>query len=153
MEEMIAPYRKLYRLVEGRSSRREYWLFFVLAVVLHLIPFVLLSSAIGELGSIDPQQAGRALAGMGLIAIVMMVPLYLILAVTWLAMAALSVRRLHDAGLTGWIYLALLLCNFVPLINLFVWVVYLGMMALPGTPGPNRYGPPPGETDSSAVFA
>ncbi|MCB2067330.1 MAG: DUF805 domain-containing protein [Erythrobacter sp.] len=152
MDEMIAPYRKLYRLVEGRSSRREFWLFLLLALVLHLIPMFLLSSAVGGLGGLDPQAMGRAIAAMGVGALLTMVPLYLILGVTWVAMVAVSIRRLHDAGLTGWIYLALLLANLVPLINLFAWIAYLGLMALPGTPGPNRYGEPPvGEGEAATA--
>ena len=153
MEEMIAPYRKLYRLVEGRSSRREYWLFFLLALVLHVIPVLLLSSAIGGLGALDPQAAGRAMAGMGMMALLMMVPLYLILGVTWVAMIAVSIRRLHDAGLTGWIYFGLLLANLVPLVNLFAWIAYLGLMAMPGTPGPNRYGERPDDAEQASAFA
>ena len=126
MDDMIAPYRKLYRLVEGRSSRREFWLFLLLAAVLHAIPVVLFSNAAGELGALDPQQVGRALAGMGMFALLMMLPLYVILGVTWVALVAVSIRRLHDAGLTGWIYFGLLACNFVPLVNLIMlWVFAL----------------------------
>lgn len=40
-----------------------------------------------------------------------------------------GVRRLHDVGRRGWWWFA------VP--------VALVLMALPGDPGPNRYGPPP----------
>ena len=48
---------------------------------------------------------------------------------------AVSVRRLHDSGRSGWFVLLL----FVPLINLFC----IALLCLPGTPGPNRYGPQP----------
>ena len=43
-------------------------------------------------------------------------------------------RRLHDSDKSGWWYLL----AFVPFGGLVVLVFTL----LPGTPGPNRYGPP-----------
>ena len=50
-------------------------------------------------------------------------------------MLAVSVRRLHDSGRSGWFALLL----FVPLINLFC----IALLCLPGTPGSNRFGPVP----------
>ncbi len=47
----------------------------------------------------------------------------------------ISVQRLHDAGWTGWMWLL----NLVP----FVGSVFpLVVMAVPGNPGTNQYGPP-----------
>ena len=46
------------------------------------------------------------------------------------------VRRLHDLNYTGWFALALLL-GWIGMILLAV------LAAIPGTPGPNRFGPPP----------
>ena len=48
---------------------------------------------------------------------------------------AVSVRRLHDSGRSGWFVLLL----FVPLVNLFC----LALLCVPGTPGANRYGARP----------
>jgi uncharacterized membrane protein YhaH (DUF805 family) len=48
---------------------------------------------------------------------------------------AVAVRRLHDTGRSGW----WLLIGVVP----FVDLVILYMHALPGTNGPNQYGPDP----------
>ena len=47
---------------------------------------------------------------------------------------ALTVKRLHDIGAQG-IFAAAL---FIPALNL---VAFLVLCLLPGTPGPNRYGP------------
>ncbi|EIK98753.1 hypothetical protein PMM47T1_01905 [Pseudomonas sp. M47T1] len=47
----------------------------------------------------------------------------------------ISVQRLHDAGWTGWMWLL----NLVPFVgSVFPFVV----MAVPGNPGVNQYGPP-----------
>ena len=37
MEWMLMPYRKLYRLIEGRSSRQEYWMFTFFNVLVLLV--------------------------------------------------------------------------------------------------------------------
>jgi uncharacterized membrane protein YhaH (DUF805 family) len=47
--------------------------------------------------------------------------------------AAIAVKRLHDAGYSGFLAIAL----FIPLIN-FVFAIWIGI--LPGTNGPNAYG-------------
>jgi len=49
---------------------------------------------------------------------------------------AVTIRRLHDTDRIGW-------WSLVALIPLVGWIILLVLMALPGTPGPNRYGPPP----------
>ncbi|WP_313669823.1 DUF805 domain-containing protein [Sandarakinorhabdus sp.] len=49
---------------------------------------------------------------------------------------AVSVRRLHDQGMSGWWYLVTLLPTIGTLINIW-W------MTRPGTPGDNRFGTDP----------
>ena len=51
-----------------------------------------------------------------------------------LPLLAVGARRLHDIGRTGW----WLLLSLVPIIGPIALLI---MLALPGTPGPNRYGP------------
>ena len=47
-----------------------------------------------------------------------------------------AIRRLHDRDMSGW----WVLLNLIPLIGfLILFVIY----ALPGTSGPNRFGPDP----------
>ena len=48
----------------------------------------------------------------------------------------LTIQRCHDFNATGW----LSLLTLVPFIN---WVFGLLLLFMPGTDGPNRYGPPP----------
>jgi uncharacterized membrane protein YhaH (DUF805 family) len=46
---------------------------------------------------------------------------------------AIAVKRLHDAGYSGFLAFAL----FIPLVN-FAFTIWIGI--LPGTAGPNAYG-------------
>jgi uncharacterized membrane protein YhaH (DUF805 family) len=48
----------------------------------------------------------------------------------------IGAQRLHDIGWSAW----LLLLNLLPLVNSLFWLV---MLIVPGSPGANRYGPPP----------
>ena len=48
----------------------------------------------------------------------------------------ISAQRLHDLNWSAW----MLLLHLVPIANL---VLCLMMLLMPGTPGPNKYGPPP----------
>ena len=58
---------------------------------------------------------------------------------------AVSVRRLHDMGRSGW----WLFTSFVPLVSLLLWLV---LPLVPGTRGDNRHGSDPrGERASGAV--
>ncbi|MBE1236302.1 DUF805 domain-containing protein [Phaeovibrio sulfidiphilus] len=125
-----------YATFRGRAPRSEYWWFMALYVglssfVFHM--FTMRSTAALALtlnrGASDPSvQAALAAvdwAPMGLIALVFFLP-----------SLAVSVRRLHDVGKSGWN----LLWSFVPVIGpilLFIWY------CTRGTAGPNRWGAAP----------
>ncbi len=46
------------------------------------------------------------------------------------------IRRLHDTDRSGWWWLI----GIIPIIG---WIILIFFLASPGTPGENRYGPPP----------
>lgn len=52
-----------------------------------------------------------------------------------------AVKRLHDIGLSGWV----LLLSFLPSGE----ALYVSLALIPGTKGPNKYGPDPFESISS----
>ncbi|MBP2474758.1 uncharacterized membrane protein YhaH (DUF805 family) [Crossiella equi] len=98
----------------GRASRSEYW-WWVLFVALAWL------FTLGVTFRLTDEPPGFVL-----------VPLVLL----WVPTIAVLVRRLHDSGRSGaWWFLSL-----VP----FGVLVLLVLLALPGTPGVNRFGPPPG---------
>lgn len=99
----------------GRAPRSEYWWF----ALFQLLAWV-----------------GVAIAG-GMIGPVAMLGL---LALLWLGLLlpnlGLNVRRLHDTNHSGW-WLFIL---FVPVVGGLVFFIF---SVIPGTPGPNRFGPDP----------
>lgn len=118
-----------YAQFDGRSTRSEYW-YFVLAYMLIAIAVCvvigMLAFILGDSGGVISMILFGALLLGGLALIVPSI--------------ALSIRRLHDTGKSGWWYLI----AFVPLGS----IVLLVFMCLESQPGPNEYGPNPFELDS-----
>jgi len=165
MEWMLLPLKR-YADFQGRSRRMEFWMFGLGVFLLYIMLFVI-SLTIG-IGS-----AGLALSGggAGLVGLMMsMGVLSMVFAIVWLGLLipsiAVSVRRLHDTGRSGfWLFLYLApyligtiitfsampsnytgltaIGGIFSLIGLIGGIVLLVFYCLPGTVGPNRFGPDP----------
>ena len=164
MEYMLMPYRKLYRLIEGRSGRREFWMFVLLNVIVYIALFALIFGIVGGAGMsmADPTNLGAMMAGAGaVVMIVLIIPFYIWALLTTVASIAVTIRRLHDLNLTGWVYLIypLLLVGAAaisPYLMVAVAIGWIVVMCLPGTKGPNKYGSDPTDPNAEAgpeVFA
>jgi uncharacterized membrane protein YhaH (DUF805 family) len=123
MEWMIMPYKR-YADFSGRSRRKEYWMFYLLFIIVYFVLGALM--AMGA-PSIDPMtgetSGGGAMAtlGGGL--------LLLFVLGSFIPSLAVSIRRMHDQDRSGW----WILCPILNIIFLF----------FDGTPGDNRFGPDP----------
>ena len=140
MHWMLMPLRR-YADFSGRSRRREYWMFFVLNLLIAAVVWGLL--------------AATYLAGMSESAMtVVMTPVFILYGLAALALIipglAVTVRRLHDTDRSGWN----ILLGAIPLIGAILLLVFY---CTEGTRGPNRFGPDPkageGAGDGAAVFA
>lgn len=150
MEWMLMPLRR-YAEFSGRSRRKEYWMFALLMLIVYAIGGALMFSAIAPMvtaGATAPDPAmftpafwvGAGLLGLFTLAII--VP-----------GIAVTVRRLHDRDMSGWWYLGVVIIGQVPYLGALVNLGFLVLMCLPGTPGPNRFGPDPKGGDAYEVFA
>jgi len=106
---------KRYADFNGRSGRKEYWMF-------HL---VLLAAAV--------MCAVLAGIGLGMVAAALLVVATFGLIIPYLAV---QVRRFHDQDKSGWFALF----NLIPYVG---WLVVYIFMFLPGAAGDNQYGPDP----------
>lgn len=67
---------------------------------------------------------------------------------------ALTVRRLHDLGMSGWLLIPIYIGMALPLIGGLVSLGFIIAMFLPGSKGPNKYGDDPkSEANYDLVFA
>ena len=110
------PPRRMFFSLDGRISRRDFWLYGVLA----LLGLAVLGHALLGIARVRADTAER-------IVNVLLV---------WPAMAV-SVKRWHDRDKSGW----WVLINLVPVIG-WLWAL-IDNGLLRGTPGPNRYGDDP----------
>ena len=114
---------------EGRMNRARFWLVALGIFVVEAIAFAAMGGA--ALLSADRE---RAIAAIGPIAGIVMAIVLLVAA--WISLAV-AVKRYHDRDKSAWWLLVL----FVPVIGHLWYLIECGF--LPGTPGPNVYGPDP----------
>lgn len=110
-----------YADFNGRARRKEFWMFFLFNLIFSVAAMIL-DNVLG----IAWEKIGYG-------------PLYVIYGLAvFLPNLAVTVRRLHDVGKSGWwIFISL-----IPLIGA-IWLLVL--MVTDGNPGNNEYGPNPKE--------
>ena len=115
---------KKYAVFSGRARRKEYWFF----VLFNIIVSIILAVIDGVTGTLDPE------SGMGLLGLIYTLAILI-------PALAVSVRRLHDTGRSGWWLLILL----IPLIGTIVILIF---MVQDSKPEENQYGPNPKTTSA-----
>ena len=128
MDALTTVYRNKYATFSGRASRSEYWWgylgYVVIATVLQIVALV----GAAALLNVNESLAGLALLVPMLALVGMIIP-----------SIAVSVRRLHDTGKSGW----MLLIIMIPCIGFILWIVW---MVEDGQAHDNAYGPVPTNT-------
>lgn len=150
MDWMILPYKRYFDF-SGRSRRMEYWMFTLFCVIVALVMMALMMAGGLSIASLaNPQTAQLALGPM----------VWLgggLLGLFWLGTIipgiAVVIRRLHDRNMSGWWYLGMIVASMIPIVGFIASIAFLVLMFLPGTPGPNRFGPDPKDPTSADVFA
>src|SRR5512145_3195420 len=104
---------KKYAVFSGRARRTEYWMFFLVSLIISVV-----------LGVVEPMVGSPGFIGI-VYSLAVLVP-----------SLAVGVRRLHDTGRSGW----WLLIGLVPVIGVIVLIVFA---VGDSQPGANQYGPNP----------
>jgi uncharacterized membrane protein YhaH (DUF805 family) len=110
---------KRYAVFSGRTSRKVYWSFFFVYLLISIVA----SALDAIIGKFDMKSGVGPISGI----------FYL---VTFLPSLGAAIRRLHDTNRRGWWVLVLV----VPLIGLIVYIV---LLARAGDRNANDYGPVP----------
>lgn len=156
MEWMLLPLKR-YADFKGRSRRKEYWMFVLLNLIVSTVllgPLVVsIISNADALDLADDTADLDALASAGPVGLAF-AGVYILWALAiFIPSIALTIRRLHDRDMSGWWYLGLVVVSLVPVIGSLGSIALLVLMALPGTAGPNRFGPDPKNPFDAEVFA
>ena len=101
----------------GRADRPEFWWFALINLIVEVAIWVIGIALFGF-------ATGEALAIVYGLA-------------TLLPVLGVEIRRLHDTNKSGW----WIVVSLVPFVGGIILIV---LLAIAGTPGPNRYGPQPG---------
>lgn len=122
---------------KGRASRSQFWWFTFFIFIINII--------VSALSLALPKSAAL---GFSLCVSLLLLPPNL----------GVTVRRFHDRDLRGWWLLLPVLALGVwalgggnsanlagDLLSFLMCLAYLIILCLPGQPGPNRFGPPPGD--------
>jgi uncharacterized membrane protein YhaH (DUF805 family) len=110
---------KKYAVFSGRARRKEYW-FFVLFNAIFAIAAMVLDNILG----LAIEDVGYG-------------PFYILYALATIVPGlAVSVRRLHDIGKSGWY----ILLAMIPCVGAIILLIF---DLTPGDPGDNEYGPDP----------
>jgi uncharacterized membrane protein YhaH (DUF805 family) len=110
---------KKYATFAGRAPRPEYWYF----LLFNIIASIILGFIDRATGTFNAQMQVGLLSGIYGLAVL-------------IPGLAVTVRRLHDIGRTGWWF-------FIVLIPILGVIVLLVFMVTASNAGENQYGPPP----------
>jgi uncharacterized membrane protein YhaH (DUF805 family) len=140
MNDYLNVIRNNYANFTGRARRREYWMFSLINAVVVLVLAGLM--AVGGLNifmPVDPYNPPNvSVIGWLFFAV------YTIYALgVFVPSLAVAVRRLHDTGKSGWMYLLIL----IPFVGSIVLLVFFATGSKPET---NKWGPNPKGTTAPA---
>ncbi|MGB3723803.1 MAG: DUF805 domain-containing protein [Pacificimonas sp.] len=134
MNHMLLPLRR-YADFNGRSRRREYWMFALFQILVYSGWALFFFAAV---------PSGLTWTGEPLVLLLLALPVLFLLAMI-VPNIAVQVRRFHDMNMSGWFYFL----NFIPYVGGFVVLVF---NVIDGTRGPNRYGADPKERADQDVL-
>ena len=131
MEWYLKVMRDNYANFSGRARRKEYWMFtlffFLITVVIYFLFALLAFFMAGDLINLMDNEWVPVVLGFSIIIYFL---IYLIPSI------AVTVRRLHDTGKSGWLYLL----TFIPYIGSLIIFIFT---VIEGNKGDNKYGPDP----------
>jgi len=120
---------KKYAVFSGRSRRKEYWMFTLFNIIIPIVILTIIALLLGDLSDLQPQKGEGGSSFYRLFYIIYNLAVFI-------PGLAVSVRRLHDIGKSGW----MILIALIPLIGA-IWLLVL--MVTDSIPGENKYGPNP----------
>ena len=124
---------KQYADFKGRARRKEYWMFYLMhIIVVGVLCFLLIFMSDGLDSAEEPSGLGLTVLGLYILA-------------TLIPTIAVTVRRLHDTNRSGWWYLI----TIIPYIGKFVLLIFTCMESYNGM---NQWGENPKGIGNDALI-
>ena len=128
---------KKYAQFDGRSRRKEYWMF-----ILFNILAIMVLAGIGGAGMAMSEDKGAfLLIPFGVYALAAIIP-----------SVAVATRRFHDIGKSGWMLVLLIVLGIIPFVGFIASVIQIVFLCQDSQPGPNQYGPNPKFPEQVGLF-
>lgn len=124
---------KNYANFKGRARRKEFWMFVLFSIIFSIV-FSILDSLLGTSYKFSYPLMGREIP-MSIGYMSSFFSLFLLV-----PSIAVGVRRIHDVGKTGWLYVIFYGLTVFCCIGIFPWIYF---MVKEGDTGENQYGPDP----------
>ena len=136
--EAVSRFYRNYFNFSGRASRAEYWWPVLMQAIVYLGLVIVFMAIVGT----DGQSSSEDVGG-GAIVLILAGVLFVLLNI--IPSYAVAARRFHDLDQTGWLVLVFVIANAFVFVSVFAQLIWF---ALPGTDGPNQYGPDPFGNDA-----
>ena len=127
MEWYLMVWRK-YAEFDGRSRRREYWMF----MLFNVLVIILLAALAGAGMAISQDNGPYLFVPVGIYGLAAVIP-----------SLAVATRRFHDIGKSGWMLLLLIALGIIPIVGFITSVIQIVLVCQDSVPGANQYGPNP----------
>jgi len=121
--EAVRLFFKNYVNFQGRARRAEFWWPYLLFILVY-IALIVIVGALSALGDVGAMIGGLVALVIGLFMLAMIIP-----------SLSVTVRRLHDKNMSGW----MILIGLIPFAGFYLLYLYV----TEGTQGPNQYGEDP----------
>jgi len=153
-KQAICAIGRNYAKFSGRARRAEYWYFQLFQLLVYVCGGIMagIFAGLAEIfrPAADIYNSAAMDAGPGFLTIIFYIfagIICLALFVFWAGSIVpnLSVgwRRFQDQNIPGWLVIIFFVLGFIPYFNCISGIVNIVFMVLPGTNGPNQYGPDP----------
>jgi len=119
-----------YATFQGRARRKEYWAFVLFSILALIVAAVIGFAVDAALGNFDPYSNGP---------VAILVTVALAILVGFLPGLAVTTRRFHDVGMSGWFYLLFFVLSFFTIGGVIILVITL----IPSQKRENKWGPIP----------
>ncbi|MGB8029781.1 MAG: DUF805 domain-containing protein [Terracidiphilus sp.] len=136
MEWYLMVWRR-YAEFEGRSRRKEYWMFTLFNV---LAVFLLAALAIAGM-AISQDNGPYLFIPVGIYGLAALIP----------SLSA-ATRRFHDIGKSGWLLLLLCVLGIIPIVGFICSIIQIVLLCQDSQPGANQYGPNPKFPEQGAMM-